>query len=73
MKENFCILCCRSLDGKPRYAHLWKTFVKSSALDNMKEHINKMHPELIPVNPCIQQKAAKKQAKDNVAESMSMV
>ena len=23
-KENICIPCCRSLDGKPRDAHAWK-------------------------------------------------
>ena len=38
-KENICIPCCCSLDGKPRYANAWKKFVESSALDNMKKHI----------------------------------
>ena len=59
-KENICIPCCRSLDGKPRDAHAWKKFVKSSALDNMKKHIKKMHPELIPAKTSMQQGVAKK-------------
>ena len=49
-KENICIPCCRILDGKPRDAHARKKFVKSSALDNLKKHIKKIHPELIPAN-----------------------
>ena len=35
-------------------------FVKSSALENMKKHIKKMHPELIPDEPSIQQKISNK-------------
>ena len=31
-KENICIPCFRSLDGKPGDNHAWKKFVKSSAL-----------------------------------------
>ena len=57
-KENLCITCCLGLDGKTIYAHAWKKFVKSSALDNQKKHINKMHPELIPAEPSIQQEVA---------------
>ena len=73
MKENLCIPGCRSLDGKPRDAHAWKNFLKSSALDNMNNHIKKINPELIPAKTSIQQEAAKKQAKDKGAASMSMV
>ena len=47
--------------------------MKSSALDNMKKHINKMHPELISDEPSIQREVAKKKSKDNCASSMSMV
>ena len=72
-KENICIPCCCSLDGKPRYAHSWKKFVKSSALDNMKKHINKIHPELIPAEPSIRQEVEEKQAKDKGTASSSMV
>ena len=36
-------------------AHAWKNSVKSSALDNLKKHIKKMHTELIPAKPSIQQ------------------
>ena len=39
----------------------------------MKNHIKKMHPELIPAKPSIKQEVAKKQAKYNGAASMSMV
>ena len=59
-KEDICITCCHSLDGKPRYAYAWKNFMKSSALENLKKHIKKMHPELIPSKPSIQQEVAKK-------------
>ena len=62
-EENMCIPCCRSLDGKPRDAHAWKKSVKSSALENLKKHIKKIHPELIPAKPSIQQEVSKKQAK----------
>ena len=72
-RENLFIPCCRSLYGKPIYAHACKQFVKSSALDNMKNHIKKMHPELIPAEPYIRQELAKKQAKDKGSASMSMV
>ena len=72
-KENICIPCCYSLDGKPIYAHAWKKFVKSSELDNMKKHINKMHPGLIPAEPSIRQEVANKQGKYKGAVSMSMV
>ena len=72
-KENICIPCCCSLDGKPRDAHSWKKFVKSSALDNMKKHINKIHPELIPAKPYIQKELEKKQSKDKGSALMSMV
>ena len=72
-KESIYIPCCRSLDGKPIYSHAWKKFVKSSALDNMKKHINKMHHGLIPAKPFIQQEVAKKQSKDKGATSISMV
>ena len=48
-------------------------FVKSSALDNMKKHIKKIHPKLIPDEPSIQQEVSKKQSKDKGATSMSMV
>ena len=47
--------------------------MKSSALDNMKKHIKKLHPERIPVGPSIQQKVAYKQYKDKCATSMFMV
>ena len=53
-KENICIPCCCNLDGKPRDAHAWKFFVKSSVFDNLKKHIKKMRPELIPDEPYIQ-------------------
>ena len=59
-KKNICIPCCRSLDGKPRDAHAWKNSVKSSALDSLKKHIKKMHPELIPAKTSMQQGVAKK-------------
>ena len=72
-KENICIPCCRSFYGKPRDAYAWKKFVKSSALDNMKKHINTMHPEIIPYKPSIKQEVAKKQAKDKGSSSMSML
>ena len=65
-KENIFIPCCRSLGVKPRDSHEWKKSVKSSALDNLKKHIKKMHPELIPAEPSIQQEVAKKQAKKKV-------
>ena len=54
-KENLCIPCCRSLDGKPRDAHVWKKFVNSSALENLKKHIKKIHPELISSETSIKQ------------------
>ena len=54
-KENLCIPCCYSLDGKPRDAHAWKKFVNSSALENLKNHIKKMYSELITAEPSIQQ------------------
>ena len=47
--------------------------MKISALDNMKKHIKKIHPELIPAEPSIQQEVAKKKSKDKGATSMSMV
>ena len=47
--------------------------MKSSAYENLKNHIKKMHPEIIPAKTSIQQKLAKKQAKGNSAASMSMV
>ena len=47
--------------------------MKSSALENQKKHIKKIHPELIPAKPSIQQEVANKQAKYNSAASMSMV
>ena len=72
-KENICIPCCRSLDGKPRDAHAWKKFVNSIALENLMKHIKKIHPELIPAEPSIQQEVAKKQSKYKGATSMSMV
>ena len=53
---------------KKRDVHAWKKFVKSSTLDNPKNHINKMHPELIPDEPSIKQEVANKQAKYNGAE-----
>ena len=59
-KKNICIPCFHSLDGKPKYAHVWKKFVNSSALDNMKKHIKKMHTGLIPYKNSIQQESAKK-------------
>ena len=62
-KENLCIPCCCCLGGKLIDAHVCKKSVKSSALDNLKNHIKKMHPELIPAEPFIQQEVAKKQAK----------
>ena len=65
-KENLCIPCCCSLDGKPRDAHAWKKFVKSNSLDNLKNHINIIHPEIIPANPSIQQEVAKKKLKTKV-------
>ena len=37
--------------------------MKISALDNLKNHIKKMYPELIPDKPSIQQGVTKKQAK----------
>ena len=52
-KENICIPYCRSLGGKPRDAHAWKTFVNIIALDNQKKHVNKIHPELVPAKPSI--------------------
>ena len=61
------------MDGKPKDAHTWKKFVKSSALENLKKHINKIHPELIRAGPSIQQEVAKKQAKYKCATSMSIV
>ena len=73
MKENLCIPCCRSLDGKPRDDHAWKIFMKSSALENMKKHINIMHPELISDEPSVQQELSKKQAKYNSVLSISVV
>ena len=72
-KENICITCCLRLDGKPRDAHAWKSFVKSSALDNMKNHIKKMHPELIPDEPSIKREVEKKKATYKGSASMSMV
>ena len=57
-KQNICIPCCLSLDGKPIDAHAWKKFVKSSALDNLKKHIKKIYPGLIPSKPSIQQEVA---------------
>ena len=63
-KENICIPCFRSLDGKPRVDHAWKKFMKSSALDNLKKHIKKLHLELIPAETSTQQEVAKKQSKD---------
>ena len=48
-------------------------FLKSSVFNNLKNHINKMHPELIPPQLSIQQEVANKQAKDNVTVSMSVV
>ena len=47
--------------------------MKISALDNLKKHIKKMHPELIPDKPSIQQEVAKKQCKYKVTASMSVV
>ena len=41
-KENICIICCCSLDEKKRDSHVWKIFVKTSALENMKKHIKKI-------------------------------
>ena len=72
-KENICIPCCRSLDRKPRYAHAWKKFVKSSALDNLTKRIKKSHSEIIPAEPSIKQKVDKKKAKYKDSASMSMV
>ena len=48
-------------------------FVKSSALENMINQIKKTHSELIPAETSIQQEVSKKQAKEKVAASMSMV
>ena len=59
--KNSVFSCCRSLYGKPRYAHMWKKFVKSSAFDNLKKHIKKIYPELVPDEPSIQQEVSKKQ------------
>ena len=47
--------------------------MKSSVLDNLKKHIKKLHPELIPAKTSIQQEVAKKQSKDKGATPMSMV
>ena len=66
MKENICIPCCRSLDGKPRDAHEWEKIVDNSALENLKKHIRKMNPELIPDKPSIQHEATKKKLKTKV-------
>ena len=65
-KENLCIPCFRSFDGKPRYAHVWKKCVKSSAINNLKKHIKKMHPELIPAKPSVQQEVSKKNINEKV-------
>ena len=72
-KENICIPCCFNLDGKPRYSHAWKKFMKISALENMKKHIQIVHPELIPAKPSRQKEVANKQSKYKGTESMSMV
>ena len=45
-------------------------FLKSSALENMKKHIKKIHSELIQDKPSIQQEIAKKQSKENGAAPM---
>ena len=47
--------------------------MKSSALDNLKKYIKKLHPELIPAGPSIQQEVAKKKSKEKGATSMSMI
>ena len=47
--------------------------MKGSAFDNLKRHIEKMHPEVIPDEPSIKQEVTKKQAKYNGAASMSIV
>ena len=47
--------------------------MKNSALDNLKKHIKKLHPELIPAETSIQQEVAKKKSKYKGATSMSMV
>ena len=73
MKENLCFPCCRSLGSDPRYSHTWEMFVKSSALDNLKKHINKIHPGLMIEETSIQHEVSKKQSKYNGADSMSMV
>ena len=72
-KENLCIPCFHSLYGKPRDVHDWKKFVKSKALDNTKNQIKKMHPELILSEPYIQQEEAKKKAKYKGEASMPIV
>ena len=59
-KKNLCMPRYRSLDGKPRDAHACKKFVKSSELENLKKNIKKIHSELIPDEPSIQQEIAKK-------------
>ena len=46
---------------------------ESSELDNLMKHIKKMHPEIIPDKPSIQQEVVKKQDKGKGAASMSMV
>ena len=45
----------------------------SSALDNLKNHIKKKHPERMPAEPSIKQEVVKKQYKDNSTASMSVV
>ena len=47
--------------------------MESIALANLKKHINKIHPEVIPAEPSIQKQVAKKQDKKKGAASMSMV
>ena len=74
-----------SNEGKYLYSMLlqfkWKTkrfpcvekVRESSELDNLMKHIKKVHPEIIPDKPYTQQEVAKKQDKEKVATSMSMV
>ena len=47
--------------------------MKSSVLENLKKHIKKLHPGLVPAEPSIQQEVAKKKSKDKGTTPMSMV
>ena len=47
--------------------------MKSSTLENLNNHIKKIHHELIPDKPSIQREVKNKQAKDNDAATMSVI